>query len=162
MHSRIRAYTTKYSTIDEIIREAFVIGLGYQDTNFKSFHYYLLVFEITVSTKQLPCRYSTKKIFLLINCDLYNTLLQNQYEAKVLICGHGYHIICYNAMKGRCKYCYNYYETRIKNNIKSFINKLEKGANILTEDDIDIDNNEDNKNKNNNNLVSSSLLKLEI
>jgi len=26
MHSRIRAYTTKYSTTDEIIREAFVIG----------------------------------------------------------------------------------------------------------------------------------------
>ena len=37
----------------------------------------------------------------------------------------------------------------IKNNIKSFINRLEKGANILTEDDIDID--EDNENENNNN-----------
>ncbi|KAF0539733.1 hypothetical protein F8M41_006841 [Gigaspora margarita] len=101
MHSRIRAYTTKDSTKDEIIREAFVIELGYQDTNFKSFHYYLPVLEITVSTKQLPCGYSTKKISLLINCDLCNTLLQNQYEAKVLICGHGYHIICYNAMEER-------------------------------------------------------------
>ncbi|KAF0386545.1 hypothetical protein F8M41_011372 [Gigaspora margarita] len=123
VHSRIRAYTTKYSTTDEIIREAFVIGVGYQDTNFKSFHYHLPALDITVSTKQLP--------------------------SKVLICGHGYHIICYNAMEERYKYCYDYYETGIKNNIKSFINRLEKGANILTEDDINID--EDNENKNNNN-----------
>jgi len=126
-------------------------GLGYQDTNFKSFYYYLPALEITVSTKQLPCGYSTKKIPSLINCDLCNTLLQNQYEAEVLICGHGYHIICYNVMEERCKYCYDYYETGIKNNVKSFINRLEKGANILTEDDIDIDNDEDNENENNNN-----------
>ncbi|KAF0520777.1 hypothetical protein F8M41_016113 [Gigaspora margarita] len=96
VHSRTRAYTTKYSTTDKIIKEAFVI-------------------------------------------------------AEVLICGHGYYIICYNAMKGRCKYCYNYYETGIKNNVKSFINRLEKEANILTENDIDIDNNKNNENKNNNN-----------
>ncbi|CAG8787026.1 5282_t:CDS:2, partial [Dentiscutata erythropus] len=42
--------------------------------------------EITVSTKQLPCGYSTKKIPLLINCDLCDTLLKNQYDAEVLIC----------------------------------------------------------------------------
>ncbi|KAF0525169.1 hypothetical protein F8M41_014694 [Gigaspora margarita] len=54
-------------------------------------------------------------------------------------------------MEGRCKYCYKYYETGIKNNVKSFIIRLEKRANILTEDDIDIDNNEDNENENNNN-----------
>jgi len=54
-------------------------------------------------------------------------------------------------MEERCKYCYDYYETGIKNNVKSFINRLEKGANILTEDDIDIDNDEDNENENNNN-----------
>ncbi|KAF0542808.1 hypothetical protein F8M41_004434 [Gigaspora margarita] len=101
VHSRIRAYTTKYSTTDEIIREAFVIEVGYQNTNFKSFHYHLPALDITVTTKQLPCGYSTKKIPSLINCDLCDTLLQNQYEAEVLICGHGYHIICYNAMEGR-------------------------------------------------------------
>ncbi|KAF0407546.1 hypothetical protein F8M41_008761 [Gigaspora margarita] len=54
-------------------------------------------------------------------------------------------------MERRCKYCYNYYKTGIKNNIKSFINRLEKEANILTENDIDIDNNEENENENNNN-----------
>ncbi|KAF0506684.1 hypothetical protein F8M41_019106 [Gigaspora margarita] len=54
-------------------------------------------------------------------------------------------------MEGRCKYCYDYYETGIKNNVKSFINRLEKGANLLTENDIDINNNEDNENENNNN-----------
>ncbi|KAF0478391.1 vacuolar protein sorting-associated protein 18: PROVISIONAL [Gigaspora margarita] len=123
--------------------------VGYQDTNFKSFHYHLVALDITVSTKQLPCGYSTKKIPSLINCDLCDTLLQNQYKAEVLICGYGYHIICYNDIEGRCKYCYDYYETGIKNNVKSFINRLEKGANILTEDDIDID--EDNENENNNN-----------
>ena len=50
-------------------------------------------------------------------------------------------------MERNCKYCYEYYETRIKHNVKSFINRLEKGANILTNEDIDIDNNnEDNNN----------------
>ncbi|CAG8827849.1 15163_t:CDS:1, partial [Gigaspora rosea] len=42
--------------------------------------------EITISTNQLPCKYFTKKIPSLINCDLCNTFLQNQYEAEVLIC----------------------------------------------------------------------------
>ena len=100
--------------------------LGYQDTNFKSFHYYLPVLKITVSTKQLPCRYSTKKILSLINCDLCDTLLKNQYKAEVLICGHGYYIICYNTIEERWKYCYDYYETEIKHNVKSFITRLEK------------------------------------
>jgi hypothetical protein len=50
-------------------------------------------------------------------------------------------------MERKCKYCYEYYETGIKYNVKSFINRLEKGANILTNEDIDIDNNnEDNNN----------------
>ncbi|CAG8831849.1 16222_t:CDS:2, partial [Gigaspora margarita] len=66
----------------EIIREAFVI-----------------VLDITISTKQLLCEYSTKKISSLINCDLCDTLLQNQYEVEVLICDHGYYIIYYNTME---------------------------------------------------------------
>ncbi|CAG8680515.1 1375_t:CDS:1, partial [Dentiscutata heterogama] len=82
--------------------------------------------ETTVSTKQLPCEYSAKKIPSLINCVLCDTLLKNQYEAEVLICSHRYHIVCYNAMEGRCKYCYDYYKTGIKYNVKSFINRLEK------------------------------------
>ncbi|CAG8801968.1 3088_t:CDS:1, partial [Dentiscutata erythropus] len=57
--------------------------------------------EITASTKQLPCKYSAKKIPLLINCDLCNTFLKNQYEAEVLIYKHRYHIIYYNAMEER-------------------------------------------------------------
>ncbi|CAG8838493.1 472_t:CDS:1, partial [Cetraspora pellucida] len=73
--------------------------LRYQNTNFKSFHYYLPVLEVAVSTKQLPCRYSTKKIPSLINCDLYNTSLKNHYKAEVFICEYGYYIICYNAME---------------------------------------------------------------
>ncbi|CAG8668661.1 8643_t:CDS:1, partial [Scutellospora calospora] len=102
---------------------------------------------ITVSTKQLPCGYSTKKIPSLTNCNLYNTILKDEYQAEVFICGHGYHTICYNLMERKCKYCYEYYETGIKHNVKSFINRLEKGANILTNEDIDIDNNnEDNNN----------------
>ena len=50
-------------------------------------------------------------------------------------------------MKRKYKYCYEYYKTGIKYNVKSFINRLEKEANILTNKDIDIDNN----NKDNNN-----------
>ncbi|CAG8459777.1 2325_t:CDS:2, partial [Scutellospora calospora] len=127
---RIRAYITKYSTTEEIIKEAFVIILG-----------------ITVSTKQLFCRYSTKKIPSLTNCDLCNTILKDEYQAEVFICRYGYHTICYNFIERKCKYCYEYYETGIKYNVKSFINRLEKGANILTNKDIDRDNN----NKDNNN-----------
>lgn len=37
MHSRIRAYTTKYSTTDEIIREAFVIGKLENNLKFNKF-----------------------------------------------------------------------------------------------------------------------------
>ncbi|CAG8822684.1 17059_t:CDS:1, partial [Cetraspora pellucida] len=71
----------------------------YQNTNFKFFHYYLPAFEVIISTKQLSCRYSTKKIPSLINCDLYDTSLKNHYKAKVFIYEHGYHIICYNAIE---------------------------------------------------------------
>ena len=52
-------------------------------------------------------------------------------------------------MERKYKYYYEYYKTRIKYNVKSFINRLEKEANILTNKDIDIDNN----NKDNNNSI---------
>ncbi|RIB16388.1 hypothetical protein C2G38_2190112 [Gigaspora rosea] len=86
------------------------------------------------------------------NESIRNEIIREAFViAEVLICSHEYHKICYNAMEGRCKFCYDYYKTGIKNNVKSFINRLEKRANILTEDDIDIDNDENIENENNNN-----------
>ena len=141
--------TTSYSYQYSFYKKIYLCKeWGYQNNSFKSFHYYLLVLGVTVSTKQLPCGYSTKKISSLTNCDLYNTTLKDEYQAEVFICEHGYHTIYYNLMKRKCKYCYEYYETVIKHNLKSFINRLEKEANILTNEDIDIDN---NNNKGNNN-----------
>ncbi|CAG8451143.1 1162_t:CDS:2 [Scutellospora calospora] len=75
--------------------------LGYQDNSFKSFHYYLPALGVTVSTKQLPCRYSTKKIPSLNNCDLCDSNLKDEFQSEVLICSHGYHSICYNIMERR-------------------------------------------------------------
>ncbi|CAG8711734.1 8961_t:CDS:1, partial [Scutellospora calospora] len=121
--------------------------LDYQDNSFKSFHYYPLVLRIIVSKKQLLCRYSTKKIPSLANCNLYDTTLKDEYQAEVFICRYRYYIIYYNLIERKCKYCYENYESKIKYNIKSFINRLEKRANILTNKDIDIDNN--NKDSNN-------------
>ncbi|RIB05534.1 hypothetical protein C2G38_2253762 [Gigaspora rosea] len=151
MHSRIRAYTTKYSTTDEIIREAFVIDSHCHDQfkqtfqNFKKYSYTQSSLEYLIQKTSIFLLNYFKKIYLSKGLGYQDTNFKSFYYHL------GYHIICYNAMEERCKFCYDYYGTGIKNNVKSFINRLEKGANILTEDDIDIDNDEDNENENNNN-----------
>ena len=57
------------------------------------------------------------------------------YDGEVLICGHGYHWGCLTHLEYRCRYCEDYYKKGIVSNVKSFLNRLEKGSVILTEED---------------------------
>ena len=52
----------------------------------------------------------------------------------VLACGHGYHPACYGR---RCIYCENFYKNGIFENVNSFLKRIEKGTDILTQDDLD-------------------------
>jgi len=36
----------------------------------------------------------------------------------VLICGHGYHLTCYDVLGKVCSYCENYYKKGIDENVK--------------------------------------------
>jgi hypothetical protein len=53
------------------------------------------------------------------------------------VCGHGYHLACYNR---RCIYCEEYYKNGIDKNVNAFLKRIEKGADILTREDLDDDN----------------------
>ena len=53
----------------------------------------------------------------------------------MLICGHGYHWGCFTKLKYWCIYCEEYYKKGIISNVKSFLQRLEKGSVKLTEED---------------------------
>ena len=57
-------------------------------------------------------------------------------EGIVLICGHGYHINCYDMLEKRCKYCEDYYMKGISKNVDSFVERLERGPDTLTNEEI--------------------------
>lgn len=48
------------------------------------------------------------------------------------MCGHGYHYECYQILEYGCRYCEEYYKRGIYSNVNSFLERLEKGPNILT------------------------------
>ncbi len=52
----------------------------------------------------------------------------------MLVYDHGYHLNCYNR---RCTYCENFYKNSIFENVNSFLKRIEKGTDILTQDDLD-------------------------
>ncbi|RIB05437.1 hypothetical protein C2G38_2047587 [Gigaspora rosea] len=58
----------------------------------------------------------------------------------VFVCGHGYHLICYNA---KCIHCEEFYKKGIFKNVKKFLERIEKGANTLTNEDLDDDDEDD-------------------
>jgi hypothetical protein len=58
-------------------------------------------------------------------------------DGEVLICGHGYHFECYQSMEYSCHHCVEYYKRGIYSNVNSFLDRLEKGPNILTSDEQD-------------------------
>ena len=60
--------------------------------------------------------------------------LQLNDNGIVLVCDHGYHPNCYNR---RCTYCENFYKNSIFENVNSFLKRIEKETDTLTQDDLD-------------------------
>jgi hypothetical protein len=85
--------------------------------------------------RHLPTAYSTSHPPQLGLCDNCKLQLVNS-NSIVLVCGHGYHLDCYDK---RCIYCENFYKNGIFENVNSFLKRIEKGADILTQDDLDND-----------------------
>lgn len=108
--------------------------------------YKLATLEKIVDTRLLPAGYSTLYPPSINLCDHCKDLLEtspNNNEV-VLICGHGYHVNCYNELEKRCKYCEEYYIKGISDNVTKFIKRLEKGPEILTNDDFEEEEEGDN------------------
>lgn len=72
-------------------------------------------------------------------CDICDVNLDS--NSKVLICGHGYHQICYNNLRNRCNHCEQYYKRGVFDNVKSFLDRLQNGSNELTEEEQEDDDN---------------------
>ncbi|RHZ51183.1 hypothetical protein Glove_482g48 [Diversispora epigaea] len=89
----------------------------------KKVEYKLVTLGKTVDSRCLPTGYNT--------CDHCNKKLNN---GEVLMVGHGYHYECYQILEYgyRYHYCEEYYKRGIYSNVKSFLERLEKGSNILT------------------------------
>ncbi len=64
----------------------------------------------------------------------------NNDNVVSLIYGYSYYLACYSR---RCIYCENFYKNGIFENINSFLKRIEKGKDILTQDDLDDENNEE-------------------
>ncbi|GBB85277.1 hypothetical protein RclHR1_11830008 [Rhizophagus clarus] len=96
----------------------------------------------TVDTKCLPTGYSTNMPPLPDSCDHCRKKLD---DGEVLICGHGYHFECYQTMEYGCRHCEEYYKRGIYSNVNSFIDRLEKGPNVLTSDEQDESPTEENE-----------------
>ncbi|CAB4393527.1 unnamed protein product [Rhizophagus irregularis] len=165
-HSRIRANTSPNATVENIIKQAYVIAD--HDPIFKDVYcktrrypyssstldylsnktmaekkkklkgYKLATLGKEVDLRHLPTAYSTSHLPQLGLCDQCGLQLNNNGEA--LACGHGYHPSCYGR---RCIYYENFYKNGIFENVNSFLKRIEKGKNTLTQDDLDDENNEE-------------------
>ena len=88
----------------------------------------------------------------------------NNYDLTglVLICGHGYHLNCYNTIGKNCNYCLKFYENGITTNVKSYVNRLEKEVennNEMLNEEIDDDNEDENDT---NEIDTTTLENIEI
>ncbi|RHZ85143.1 hypothetical protein Glove_71g82 [Diversispora epigaea] len=170
-HSKIRANTSANATVENIIKQAYVItnhNPMFKDTYCKTRHYpynipmlnflsnktrkskpklnkrtkypktYILAtLGEEVDLRRLPTGYSTS--FLPQNglCDCCKLPI-NETNGTTFICGHGYHLNCYN---GKCKYCEEFYKKGIFENVDSFLKRIEKGSDVFTQEDLDNENN---------------------
>ncbi|CAG8573977.1 9397_t:CDS:1, partial [Scutellospora calospora] len=89
-----------------------------------------------VDLHHLSAAYSTSFLPKPYSCDYCKSLLGKDDEI-VLICGHKYHILCYNRKNRKCVYCEKYYKREIFENVNSFLKQIEKGADILTPEDFE-------------------------
>ena len=92
----------------------------------KSPPYYLASLNCIVDIKCLSTGYHTSCIPSLNICDhCKEAFSDNVDDVIVLICGHGYHLTCYNTLERVCRYCENYYKKGIDENVKKFVKNLE-------------------------------------
>ncbi|RIB04193.1 hypothetical protein C2G38_2223040 [Gigaspora rosea] len=91
--------------------------------------------EKDVDLRHLPTAYSTAHPPRPGLCDSYGRSLVDE-NGMVFVCGHGYHNNCYNE---KCKHCKEFYKKGIFKNVQKFLTRIEKGADTLTEEDLDDD-----------------------
>ncbi|RIB05048.1 hypothetical protein C2G38_2281924 [Gigaspora rosea] len=97
--------------------------------------------EKDVDLRHLPTSYSTAHPPRPGLCDSCGRSLVDE-NGMVFVCGHGYHNNCYN---GKCKHCEEFYKKGIFKNVQKFLTRIEKGADTLTEEDLnDDDDDEEN------------------
>ncbi|RHZ45924.1 hypothetical protein Glove_642g37 [Diversispora epigaea] len=92
-----------------------------------------------VDLRRLPTGYSTSYPPKQGLCDRCKLPFINEDSGVTFICGHGYHTGCYNR---KCTYCEEYYKRGIFENVNSFLKRIEKGANTLTQEDLDDERND--------------------
>jgi len=112
---------------------------------YKKGQYKLVTLDEIVDLRCLPTAYSTCTPPATDACDYCHQKLD---DGEVLVCGHGYHLECYQIMEYSCHHCEEYYKRGVYSNVNSFLNRLEKGPAVLTsEEQADIEENlaEDNE-----------------
>ncbi|RIA99879.1 hypothetical protein C2G38_2256995 [Gigaspora rosea] len=85
-----------------------------------------------VDLRCLPTAYSTSYPPQPGLCDSCKLPFVNDNGA-VFICGHAYHLGCYN---GKCIYCEEFYKKGVFKNIDSFLKRIEKGNDTFTLEDL--------------------------
>ena len=106
----------------------------------KKNQYKLATLGEIVDLKCLPTGYSTNMPPLANTCDHCRKELD---DGEVLVCGHGYHLECYQIMNYGCRHCEEYYKRGIYSNVDSFLKRLEKGPEVLTSEEKENENFED-------------------
>ncbi|RIB18493.1 hypothetical protein C2G38_2184472 [Gigaspora rosea] len=184
-HSRIRANTSPNATVDNIIKQAYVImnhNSAFKDNYHKTRRYpytlpaldlldkktslflleyfqdlfynrgksgpklkkkrqkpkvyHLATLGKDVDLRRLPTAYSSSYLPQPNMCDRCKHPFSEE-DGMVLICGHGYHLTCYNR---KCNYCEEFYKKVIFKNVNKFLERLE-GEDKLTPEDFDDDEN---------------------
>jgi len=96
--------------------------------------YKLATLDKIVDLKSLPTGYHTAhppKNNLCDHCD------EAFDDGCILICGHSYHYSCYEDLEKKCDHCLEFYKKGVSLNVKSFINRLEKGSENIEFDDLE-------------------------
>ena len=153
---KTKAYPYKPSSLDMLTEKTSLFLLDYFQEIFKNhgksklckskkkLQCQLATLGETVDPKCLPTGYSTNIPPSPDSCDRCHKKLD---DGKVLICGHGYHFECYQMLEYGCRHCEEYYKREIYSNVNSFLERLEKGPNVLTSDEKDESPIEENETK---------------
>ncbi|RIB13262.1 hypothetical protein C2G38_2041125 [Gigaspora rosea] len=104
--------------------------------------YHLATLNEDVNLQRLPTGYSTAHPPHPEFCDKCGLPFTDN-NGSAFICGHGYHSNCY---RGKCIHCEEFYKKGIFKNVKKFLERIEKGADTLTEEDVDNDDEDDVEN----------------